>query len=408
MSNRGYRRRPRKRITGRFYAFLTVVVVVAVFVGVLISGRGGGTPPPAGVVAPVPQNTPVIINAGQPTVQPAATQPVVSAPPQAADATLVPASDDPGAGAYDEDEDDVPQVISEEDMAVVSSLSVKQGLPSEWRNILLLGTDTRNLNKVERTDTIMIASVNVNSGKVKLASIMRDLVVPYTNKSGSTKEVKINSLIGRGGADLVMKTVNELFGMNITEYVMVDFSSFQEVVDILGGVDMDVTAEEMEQINKDLGKMAEMAGMSQADYLAQKDSLALKTYGAQTHLTGIQALGYARIRHVGQGDYRRTERQREMLDAILRKVKKEINVIQVVQMATSMWGKFRTNMDFGGAVSLATAVMKGGSVKLDASWRIPGTSTSFTSEKRSSLGSALYDCDFQANADLLYKFVYES
>lgn len=439
VNNNGYRRRPRKRITGRFYAFLTVMVMLVVFVCVFISTRRGGNSTNPNVIAPMPQSTPYLVTA-QPTPQPVAVVPApqtqsdtgavpvqdMEAPPSAAspaDTGSASASGSTGAAGttgaassgltsiadlYAQEEVDAPVDAADTVQVSANDLSVTEGLPSEWQNFLLLGTDTRNLNSVNRTDTIIIASVNANSGKIRLVSIMRDLAVPFTNSQGVTKEVKINSLIGRGGVNRVMKTINELFDMNITQYVMVNFASFQKVVDIIGGVEMDITQEEMKEINSSLGEMAKVAGYDQDWYLENKDSLALQTWGAQTHLTGIQALGYVRIRHVGAGDYRRTERQRDLLDAILRKIKNDANILQIMQLFTSMWGEFTTNVDLGTAVGLATTVLKNGAVKINDSWRIPGTSTSFKGETRSSLGYALYECDFEANAALLHQFIYEN
>ena len=435
MNNSGYRRRPRKRITGRFYAFLTVMVMLVVFVCVFISTRRGGNSTNPNVIAPMPQSTPYLVTAQatpQPTVAPAPqtqdVSAVIPASETAADTSSAnsPAADTGSADTssadtasqssgltsiadlYAQEEVDAPVDAADTVQVSANDLSVTEGLPSEWQNFLLLGTDTRNLNSVNRTDTIIIASVNANSGKIRLVSIMRDLAVPFTNSQGVTKEVKINSLIGRGGVNRVMKTINELFDMNITQYVMVNFASFQKVVDIVGGVEMDITQEEMKEINSSLGEMAKVAGYDQDWYLENKDSLALQTWGAQTHLTGIQALGYVRIRHVGAGDYRRTERQRDLLDAILRKVKNDANILQIMQLFTSMWGEFTTNVDLGTAVGLATTVLKNGAVKINDSWRIPGTSTSFKGETRSSLGYALYECDFEANAALLHQFIYEN
>ncbi len=417
MSNRGYsnHRRRRLRVTGRFYAFLTMLVVVVVFVGVLIS-RGGSNKadPQAPSIQPIAMTTPTILTAPTPAPAAPATVPDPASPEIApAPVTDYPMTAEPGAaesaiGAYDASEEDEYELISEEDKVKIKDLSVTQGLDPAWYNILLLGSDSRNINNVKRTDTIMIASINANTGRVKLVSIMRDLVVQAETKNGSKKDVKINALVNLGGVNLLMKTINELFGLNITEYALVNFASFQKVVDILGGVEIDITAEEMEQINISLGEMAKAAGYDQDYYLANRDALSLKVYGPKTKLTGIQALGYARIRHVGAGDYQRTERQRNLLDAILRKVQSDAGFVQVSQLAYSMWGELNTNIDITKAIGLGFSVIKNGAVKLDQTWRIPGTSTSFKSEKRASLGSALYDCDFEHNKQILYNFIYET
>lgn len=398
VNNRGYRRR-KLRVTGRFYAFLTVMVVLAVMVGVLIANRSRGAQPP--------QAFPVV---QQPVAQqPAATAPAVapatagaqspggqSAPGQQAQGNAGPATVD---DILETDPDLMPP---EDEQVDVADLAITPGLPAEWRNILLLGNDSRNIKKVSRTDTILIAAVNTKTGEVKLTSIMRDLVVPVVNKKGETKSIKINSAIGYGGPKYLMRLINQLFGTNIKDYAMVNFSSFQKVIDKLDGIRMNVTAEEMAEINKSLGEQAKAAGMDQTWFLENKANLELKTYGQDTLLTGIQALGYARIRHVGSGDYQRTERQRLVLDAVLKKVK-DANAIQLMQIATGMWGEFETNIDMMSAVGVATSVIKNGA-KMDTRGRIPYKGT-FLSETRGKT-AALWDCDFEANKARQYQFVY--
>lgn len=406
MSNRGYHRR-RRRITGRFYAFVTVLVVLCVMGGVLLARRPSApaysTPPPVLTQPTDTQPAVIVTPAPEATYAPAPEGASVPAPESQT------APETPGTSGESEILDDIDPDIAPlegDAMEKVTSLSVTQGLSPDWHNILLLGSDTRNIKKVSRTDTIMIAAVNSKDGRVKLVSIMRDLVVPIAKAKGG--QGKINSVIHYGGPDLVMKTVNELFGMNITEYVMVNFASFQKVIDILGGVKIDVTKEEMDEINKSLGENAMVSGtMTQQEFMANKGSLMLTVYGKGTRLTGIQALGYARIRHVGAGDYVRTERQRAVLDAVLKGVQDKAGLIEIMQMATAMWGEFVTNIGMMDAVGIAGTVIKNGATSVDKGWRIPGTSTSFKSETRNKV-SALWDCDFEANRQLLYKFIYES
>ncbi|MEG1514263.1 MAG: LCP family protein [Clostridia bacterium] len=415
MSNRGYNgRRRKRRITGRFYAFLTVVLVLCIFVGVLISNNNRKAQQRASTFTPAVQaNTNVVIPA--PTVPPvsqAATDPVAPANPAAdlsANDAAQTGSDTNSIDALMQSDEELAPV-SEDEKVNVTDLAVTPGLSDEWRNILLLGTDARDVTKVERIDTIMIASINVKNGRVKMVSIMRDLVVPVETKKG-VKEMKVNAIPNYGGADLVMKTINQLFGMNITEYVMVNFASFQKVVDILGGVRVDVSAEEMAQINISLGEQAKAAGYDQQEFLAKKDEMMLKTFGNDTLLTGIQALGYSRIRHVGAGDYQRVERQRAVLDSILKKVQEDANAVQLMQLASAMWGELSTNINLMNAVSIATTVIKNGATKLDMQWRIPGKDengqATFKGEVRKGV-SALWDCDFETNKRRLHTFIYES
>ena len=396
MNNRGYRPRRRRRITGRFYAFITVVLVLCVMVGVLIANRTSGSsqPPPSYQPPVAATQAPTQVDPAEPVVAPSNPEDPVNSGQAQPEEPIVEAEEPEGERAQGDEQTDT------------SNLSVTQGLSSDWRNILLLGSDTRKtLDKTSRTDTIIIASVNSQDGRVKLTSIMRDMMVPITNKKGVQEEVKVNSVIRYGGPDAVMKMVNELFGMNITEYVLVNFSGFQKVVDVLGGVRIDVTPEEQEQINISLGEQAKTAGYTQEDFLAQKDSLMLDSYGADQLLTGIQALGYARIRHVGSGDYQRTSRQRTVLEAILKSAKKA-GIGQFFQIARDMWGEFETNINIATAVNLAQAVVtKNGSMQTNG--RIPGSKTVFKSETRNGT-SALWDVDFEVNKQLLYTYIYEN
>jgi LCP family protein required for cell wall assembly len=279
----------------------------------------------------------------------------------------------------------------------VDNLSVTDGLSPDWHNILLLGSDTRNIKKVSRTDTIIIASINVNDGRIKLTSIMRDTVVPIPGHG----DKKINSASYYGGPELTMKMVNELFKMNITEYVLVNFGSFKEVVDILGGIELDVTKEEMEQVNHSLKEQARLLKLSKETYLA--GGYDLTTYGPDTHMDGLQALGYARIRHIDT-DFQRTERQRMVINAAVTKMRGSVSVKQLVQLASSMWQYIDTNVNMMSAIGLATTVLKSGVGKMSTGL-MPYTGT-FTSESRSGNGSALYDTDFAANAEKLHQFIY--
>ena len=422
--NANYRRRPKKRITGRFYAFVTMVVVLAVMVGVLVSTRQNNKPVSA--IAPT-YNTPVQQTVAMPPQTQTNTQQTQEVTQQSGGDTIAPAPQteieqtqtqqptietdgmtggDLFGGGTEADDDSALQVDESEAGSVqVNELSITQGLNPDWRNVLLLGTDTRNIKKAHtsRTDTIIIASINGKTGQVKLCSILRDMVVPHPKKPGS--EVKITSVNVLGGPELVMKTINELFGMNIKEYALVNFGSFQKVVDILGGIRIDLSEAEKDQVNLGLGEVVKAGGeMSQEEYLAKRDSLQLQVYGADTLLTGMQALCYARIRHI-DSDYVRSERQRTVLDAILKKVRADSNALDLMQIATTMLGQIDTNIGVWDAMAVATPVLKAGSKGLDMAGRIPAKDT-FKAGNRSGIGYSQYDIDYAANAQKLFDYIY--
>ena len=386
MSNRGYssnRRKPKKRITGRFYAFLTVLVVLVVMFTVILTRPRGG----------VAADNPVVPTAApaQDTSESEWTESDQPTPEPGASA---------GAMTIDELIENDPNLAPLEGDAKVKvdNLSITEGLPSEWTNILLLGSDTRNIKRVSRTDTIMLASINTNDGRIKLISIMRDTIVPIPGHG----EKKINSASYYGGPELTVKVVNECFKLNISKYVLVNFSGFKEIVDTLGGIELDVTEKEMEQVNLNLKEQARLLKLSRDKWLAGDYNL--KTFGAATKLDGLQALAYARIRHI-DSDYQRTERQRKVIDAAIQKFRGSVSITQLMQLATSVWDYVQTNVDTINAVGLAQTVLKSGIGEVTTG--LMPIAKTYTSEVRSSNGSALYDTDFEANAARLYKFIYE-
>ena len=173
-------------------------------------------------------------------------------------------------------------------------LSIAEGLDDTWKNILLLGTDTGNINlNYGRTDAMLVLSINKRTGELKLTSLVRDMFVKIPNTSMHNR---INAANAFGGPLLAVKTVNETLGLNIKLYASINFSGFKDVVDALGGVDIEITDTE-----------ARIIGIE-------------KLEGAQT-LSGDEALQYVRIRKIGS-NFGRNERQRTFLVALLNKTKK--------------------------------------------------------------------------------------
>lgn len=292
--------------------------------------------------------------------------------------------------------------LSAEQMAQVSDLRMNTTLPEEWMNILLLGTDERTLSESARTDSMIICSINRNTGEVKLASIMRDLAVEFTDIGEWNGTYRINAANFFGGPKLAMRTINEKFGMNIQYYVMVNFFGFQKIAQRLGGVDMDITKEEMDKINIMIVQQAKAAfneGIDESD----QENVYLETYGENTHLNGRQTLAYARIRKLTGGDAMRTERQRKVLQKLMQKVK-GLDAIQLATLASDMFGQVKTNMPLEDIVKIALMVTGSGLSDVK-SMHLPLNGT-YKEETRNEQ-SMLYDCDFNANAIQLYNFIYE-
>lgn len=178
-------------------------------------------------------------------------------------------------------------------------------------NILLIGQDTQENVSGTRSDSMILATINQEKKEITVTSFMRDLYVEIPGYRSS----RINTAYTLGGAELLDETIELNFGIHIDGNIAIDFEGFAECVDIIGGVDIEVTASEAACINKEIYKKHPSI-ISGTDLMA--DRWALRS-GMQ-HLTGKQALQYARIREI-DSDFSRTNRQRKLLSALFEKMK---------------------------------------------------------------------------------------
>jgi LCP family protein required for cell wall assembly len=358
-------------------------VGLGVLIGALANRDGGATPEPT----KTPDN------------------PLLSATDDPSTEVVQPAStNSAGLAALLGDQDAVIQGLSQDQMVNVGDdLKITSGLSEDWMNILLLGSDARSAEESSRTDTMIICSVNTKTGQIKLSSIMRDTAVDFTDIGQYNGTYRINAANYFGGPELAMRTVNELFGMNIEYYAMVDFTSFSIIAEKLGGIDITITEAEMEQINKNAlqqAKLAYRAGIDESELEAT--NVWLETYGENTHLNGRQALAYARIRKI-DSDFSRAERQRNVLIALLDKVKTR-NMQEIMGLATGLFGYVHTNLSVDKLLAISTTVLSADIAEIEQ-FRLP-INDSYTQETRNEQ-SMLYDTDWQLNTTELYNFIYE-
>lgn len=207
--------------------------------------------------------------------------------------------------------------------------NIENELKNEKRiNIALFGLDKRNENEKSRSDSIMIASIDLEKKTINLVSLLRDTLVEI---EGYGKD-KLNHAYAYGGSNLAIETINSNFDLDIDKYVSVDFYSLAKVIDIVGGIDIEVKEYEVDQINLNLVEINKIENLNEnTDYI--------KEGGIKT-LNGRQAVAYSRIRKKGNGDYERTQRQRNVLKGILKKYEKQ-----------SSDNKFKTNMEIIGQIS---------------------------------------------------------
>lgn len=208
--------------------------------------------------------------------------------------------------------------INKEDLSVNEETEKKYG---EIRNIALFGIDAED-GKTGRSDSIMILTVDTQNKKLKLTSIMRD---SYVNIAGHGYD-KINHAYAFGGPELSIKTLNENFDLNIKEFMAVNFTSMPAIIDKLGGIDINITDEEIQYI----------PGISSPGIYK---------------LNGKQALAYARIRYATGGDYKRTERHRTVLNAIFNEMKSK-SVSEYPSLASTFLPYISTNISSNDMLSL--------------------------------------------------------
>ena len=284
----------------------------------------------------------------------------------------------------------------------VSDLSITQGLDETWMNILLLGADARSNTEPARTDTMMILSINRVNGNVKLASIMRDTAVSFEGH----KNVRLNAAYFFGGERLAIKTINEYFGMNIDKYVYVDFNGFASIAEVLGGITMDLSINEMDQINKNVVEqykiLIQQGKMEYADAEREFFATELLQAGDQIHLNGMQTLGYARIRKI-DNDYARAERQRKVLNTLMANLQKASSS-QLITLFGKCASYFRTNLSMNECIELASLVLNREDFRLADELRLP-VAGSYKEEKRNN-EAMLYDMDVETNRRELHNFIY--
>ena len=175
-------------------------------------------------------------------------------------------------------------------------------------NVLLIGVDSREDQVKGNSDVMILLSVNHNTKKIHMMSFMRDL---YADIDGYGVR-KLNAANNLGGPGLLMSTIEKNYGVNIDSYAAVDFFDMASIIDTLGGVDIDVQDNEVQYLNMYLDELCSLQGLNAEDYYIHS--------AGQTHLNGLQAVAYSRIRYAGNADFQRTQRQRDVLAQLMGKL----------------------------------------------------------------------------------------
>lgn len=244
-------------------------------------------------------------------------------------------------------------------------------------NVMLVGQDRRSGQSRQRSDTMILVTFNKSQKTITLTSFMRD---QYVNIPGYGK-TKLNHSYQYGGMNLLKQTIYNHYGVDIHGMVEVDFSGFEDIIDLLGGVEIDLTKKEAKKLNKDGG---------------------WNLSSGVERLTGEQALLYARLRSIDT-DYRRAERQRNVLTSIIEEYKNQ-SLTKMLSLLEEILPMVTTNIPKTDLTKYATdlfPMLSGAQVN---TLRIPADGTFSEGMIRVSEGLNLwcqYNVDFQANREIL-------
>ncbi|MBR5578165.1 MAG: LCP family protein [Lachnospiraceae bacterium] len=297
--------------------------------------------------------------------------------------------------------DKVDKIAIDKEDIVVNEHVVNNVELKGYRNIALFGVDSRDqsLGKGNRTDTIMIASLNADTKEVKLLSVYRDT---YLNL-GNDKYNKCNGAYAQGGPEQAINMLNMNLDLNIEDYITIGFTGLIDVIDAIGGVEINVLEEEIRHLNN---YQISMVGTSTdgKTFVAQegKDYIPVTTAGPQT-LNGLQATAYCRIRYVGD-DFMRTQRQRDVLSLVLEKAK-TVNPTTLNKILDKALPNVSTSLDIDEMVEVLSEVSQYSIVGNDG---FPFEEYRSTGNLGGNVGSAVIPVDLQANVRRLHQFLFNA
>nr|MBQ8253009.1 LCP family protein [Lachnospiraceae bacterium] len=284
------------------------------------------------------------------------------------------------------------QGIAKEDMVDESDIEtneISSGHMDGYRNVALFGVDSRDnsLGKGTRSDTIIIASINEETKEVKLVSVYRDTYLNLGNDSYG----KANAAYAQGGPLQAINMLNMNLDMNITDYVTVGWAGVADTIDALGGIDIEVDSDEITHLNNYQVETSKSLGKSSFEKVTQT--------GMQT-LNGIQAVSYCRIRFTEGDDFKRAERQQEVIQAILDKAK-SANISTLNKAANTIFEEISTSLTMTEVLDLLADV---------ASYSI-GATGGFPAENHRSTGtvggaSCVFSTDITEDVKMLHEFLF--
>ena len=257
-------------------------------------------------------------------------------------------------------------------------------------NILLIGNDSRENGEDGRSDAMILLSISKKTKKIYMTSLLRDMYVDIPGHDGN----RLNAAYSYGGPELLMETIEKNLGIEVNRYILVNFEAFANLVDAVGGVDLDLTNDEIQLVNGYLWEYNILLERPEGtDYMDTSLS-------GVVHLNGPQALAYTRNRYIGT-DFGRTERQRKVLSAVIKKLPKTV-VTHPKQLIDGLMPNLTTNLTKMECYRLGLRAP--GMLTYDIEQNsIPMQGTYKDANIR---GMAVLEVDFEANRKFLQENVY--
>lgn len=258
------------------------------------------------------------------------------------------------------------------------------------KNILLIGNDSRSADESGRSDAMILVSISSRTNSIHLTSLLRDIYVDIPGHDGN----RLNAAYAYGGPELLMETLEKNFDIQVNRYMLVNFQAFANLVDAVGGVDLELSNEEVQYVNGYLVEYNRLEGRAEGtDYL---DS----SLSGVIHLNGPQALAYCRNRYIGT-DFARTERQRKVISAAMKNAPLAL-AANGSELINGLMSNITTNMtktELSGLMMQAplmlTYDMVSGSIPLEGTY-----------SNANIRGMAVLEIDFEANKDYIRTEIY--
>ncbi|MBR1599160.1 MAG: LCP family protein [Lachnospiraceae bacterium] len=287
----------------------------------------------------------------------------------------------------------VDDTVAEEKEQIDVSAAVTDTMADKYKTIALFGLDAReggDLNKAgtAHSDAIIIASINNETKEVKLASVYRDCFLEIAKDGAGTQKVTHAYILG--GPTCSVETLNKNLDLNITDYVSVDFKALTKAIDALGGVTINVKAKELNNLNHNIEEQVRVTGIQSQGVWSEGEQV----------LNGTQATAYARIRKVGNGDFERTQRQRAVISAMIKKAK-ESDLATINNVLDEIIPLIATNMTKSDILSLAKNMFD---YELGDNIGFPLSNT--TPNLGKDKGSVVVPANLISNVEHLHSFLY--